>query len=410
VDGWLGQIFTHQLPTGFDDYFQREGETRPYGITGLDPDIRRRIAELRDSHRLVRLVGTLYSNVGDVEGRRIVVSLLRVGPETTSTPTSTPTTVPLTPTPTPAATSTLRPVTATPPPPTATATRRPATGGLDLPTPTWTPLPTATPTPIVITDWRGEYYDNIGLSGSPVTVRNDPVINFDWGDGSPVPEIPGERFSVRWTGTFFISAGDYRFEAYADDGVRVLLDGFLLIDEWHDWRDAIYSNDFLRLRPGYHTITVEYVDYGGRARVWLRYGLVDRFPEWAGEYFRGTALFFGDRVLLRTDSDVNFNWGLGSPDSTVPTDNFSARWTGTLTLPGGNFRFWVRADDGVRVWLDNMLIHDEWSDGFKEVSTPVSGLASGYHPVRVEYYDRQGLAQIRFWYDYLGTSPGLVPQ
>ena len=107
---------------------------------------------------------------------------------------------------------------------------------------------------------------------------------------------------------------------------------------------------------------------------------------------------------------MNFNWGLGSPDSTVPTDNFSARWTGTLTLPGGNFRFWVRADDGVRVWLDNMLIHDEWSDGFKEVSTPVSGLASGYHPVRVEYYDRQGLAQIRFWYDYLGTSPGLVPQ
>lgn len=408
VNGWLGQIFSYKSPAGFDDYFQREGEARPYGITGLDPGIRQRIVDLRDSRHLVRLNGTLYHNVGDVEGRRIVVSLLRVGPETTHTATPTATPAPATATPTPTATGTPRPATSTPPP--ATATRQPATGGLDLPTPTWTPLPTATPTPIVITDWRGEYFDNIGLSGSATAIRNDLAINFDWGDGSPVPEIAGERFSVRWTGTFFFSGGDYRFEAYADDGIRVLLDGFLLIDEWHDWRDTIYSNDFLRLRPGYHTITVEYVDYGGRARAWLRYGLVDRFPEWAGEYFSGTTLFPGDRVLLRTESDVNFNWGLGSPDPKVPSDNFSARWTGTLALPGGNFRFWVRADDGIRVWLDNMLIHNEWSDGFKEVSIPISGLASGYHPVRVEYYDREGLAQIRFWYDYLGPIPGPIPQ
>lgn len=410
VNGWLGQIFSYQLPTGFDDYFQRQGEARPYGITGLDPDIRQRIAELRDSRRVVRLVGTLYNNVGDVEGRRIVVSLLRVGAEATPSPTATSTPVPATATSTPAATSTPVPSTWTPSPATPTSTRQPATGGLDLPTPTWPPLPTATPTPIVITDWRGEYFDNIGLTGPPASVRNELAVNFDWGDGSPVPEITDDRFSARWTGTFFLTGGDYRFEAYADDGVRVLLDGFLLIDEWHNWRDTIYSSDFLRLSPGYHTITVEYVDYGGRGRIWLRYDPIDRFPQWAAEYFRGTTLLLGDRVLFRNDPDLDFNWGYGSPDPTVPADNFSARWTRTLTLPGGSFRFWVRADDGVRVWLDNMLIHNEWSDGFKEVSAPVSGLASGYHPVRVEYYDRQGLAQIRFWYDYLGPSPGPVPQ
>lgn len=408
IDGWLGQIFSYQLPSGFDDYFQRAGETRPYGITGLDLDIRQRIAELRDSRRVVRLKGTLYDNVGDVEGRRIVVSLLRVGPNPTPIPTATATPVPATATPTPTVTSTPKPTTSTPPP--ATPTGQPVTGGLDLPSPTWTPLPTAPPTPIVITDWRGEYFDNIGLTGSPTTIRNDLAINFDWGDGSPVPEITADRFSVRWTGAFFFAGGDYRFETYADDGVRVLLDGFVLVNEWHDWRDTIYTNDFLRLSPGYHTITVEYVDYGGRARIWLRYSPIDRFPHWAAEYFRSTTLLLGDHALSRNDPEVNFDWGFGSPDPNVPVDDFSARWTRTLTLPGGDFRFWVRADDGVRVWLDNMLIQSEWNDGFKEVSTPIYGLASGYHPVRIEYYDRQGQAQIRFWYDYLGASPGPVPQ
>ena len=47
--------------------------------------------------------------------------------------------------------------------------------------------------------WQGEYFANPDLAGGPVMVRSDPQISFDWGGGSPAPNIPPDYFSVRWT-------------------------------------------------------------------------------------------------------------------------------------------------------------------------------------------------------------------
>ena len=80
--------------------------------------------------------------------------------------------------------------------------------------------------------WRGEYYDNRKLKGTPVLVRNDGAIDFDWGAGSPDPAVPVDNFSVRWTRTLGFTAGTYRFLASCDDGVRVYVNGQLVIDAW----------------------------------------------------------------------------------------------------------------------------------------------------------------------------------
>src|SRR5689334_21421297 len=48
----------------------------------------------------------------------------------------------------------------------------------------------------------------------------------------------------------------------------------------------------------------------------------------AANYFADTEL--NNLVFTRTDPTVNFLWGMGSPDSSVPADNFSARWTGKI--------------------------------------------------------------------------------
>ena len=63
---------------------------------------------------------------------------------------------------------------------------------------------TQTPNP---NEWRGEYYNNPNLQGQPVMVRNDPSVNFDWGYGSPAPNIPVDYFSARWTRSFNFDAG-----------------------------------------------------------------------------------------------------------------------------------------------------------------------------------------------------------
>ncbi|WP_423803112.1 PA14 domain-containing protein [Paenibacillus pseudetheri] len=55
-------------------------------------------------------------------------------------------------------------------------------------------------------------------------------------------------------------------------------------------------------------------------------------------------------TLTRTDSNVDFNWGLGSPHSFIGGDSFSVQWTGTLRpkISGGRIEY-IRYSDGAVV-------------------------------------------------------------
>ena len=47
---------------------------------------------------------------------------------------------------------------------------------------------------------------------------------------------------------------------------------------------------------------------------------------WTGFYWNNQD-FTGNPTLTRTDPTINFNWGDGSPDPSIPSDHFSVRWT-----------------------------------------------------------------------------------
>jgi len=116
-----------------------------------------------------------------------------------------------------------------------------------------------------ITDWRGEYFDNPSLNGSPVLVRNDAAIQYEWGNGSPASGMKADHFSVRWTRTaFFSTEGTYTFSATADDGVRVWVDDALLIDRWMPQTRTEYAAAKY-LTSGNHEIRVEYYEATGAA-------------------------------------------------------------------------------------------------------------------------------------------------
>jgi len=105
-----------------------------------------------------------------------------------------------------------------------------------------------------------------------------------------------------------------------------------------------------------------------------------------GEYFANTTLS-GAPVLTRPDRRIDFDWHLGSPGTGVPEDGFSARWTTTRYFAAGRYRFTTLTDDGVRLYIDNRLIIDEWHDQSSTAHDYVGDLGEGNHTIRMEFYD-----------------------
>jgi outer membrane protein OmpA-like peptidoglycan-associated protein len=78
-----------------------------------------------------------------------------------------------------------------------------------------------------------------------------------------------------------------------------------------------------------------------------------------GDYYEGTD--FERFVLSRRDASLAFNWGQQPPAAGMPSENFSVRWTGWLLPPAsGRYIFHVTVDDGIRIWVNDKLILNEW--------------------------------------------------
>ena len=114
--------------------------------------------------------------------------------------------------------------------------------------------------------WKGEYFGNRDLQGNPALVRDEPQIDFDWGEGRPAPNLPADHFSVRWQRRVSFEAGTYRFFLQIDDGARVLLDNQLILDDWEDGGDRTINVD-VTLPAGERAIQVEFYESSGVARV-----------------------------------------------------------------------------------------------------------------------------------------------
>lgn len=90
------------------------------------------------------------------------------------------------------------------------------------------------------------------------------------------------------------------------------------------------------------------------------------------------------------------NWGGGSPHEGVPADRFGTVAETTWRLPAGRYRLDTVSDDGIRVWVDGKSVIDDWTwHPPKAVSAEVN-LAEGEHRVRVEHFEIDGSATVRF--------------
>jgi hypothetical protein len=253
--------------------------------------------------------------------------------------------------------------------------------------------------------WAAEYFANRNLTGSPVLTRSDDNIDFDWGGGSPGDGVPADNFSARWTKSLAVDeASSYKFTVTGDDGVRLYIDGEIVLDKWVQQGATTYT--VLRhLTQGTHQVVLEYFDAGAGAVAKLRSEQTSEPPPpsppaepYAAEYFAGRDLA-GTPVLTRTDNGIDFNWGGDGPGSGVTADNFSARWTRSVTLDEeGSYEFTVTGDDGVRLYLDGEKVLDKWIQQGATTYTVTRRLTQGAHQIVLEYFEANGdaVAKLRF--------------
>ncbi|MCB8977139.1 MAG: hypothetical protein H6657_06890 [Ardenticatenaceae bacterium] len=247
-------------------------------------------------------------------------------------------------------------------------------GGFAVAKLTWGPKPND------IVNWKGEYFNNRTLTGSPTLVRDDANINFNWGNGVPANGMSNDNFSVRWTRTINFPAGSYRFTTTSDDGVRLWVNGHLLIDKWFDQAASTYSG--VIYLSGNVAIQMEYYENGGLAVAQLGWSLDNGnpTPPPSGSVIidnTSSGFIAGGTASSWRSSTAGYNGGmLWTYNNDYARNGYNwARWYPSLTagryelfvyIPAKNAtattaRYWVSHRDGFTLKVVNQLAYsDQW--------------------------------------------------
>jgi beta-glucosidase len=119
----------------------------------------------------------------------------------------------------------------------------------------------------VVEGLKGDYFDNITLSGSPKVERVDKKIGFGWTLFSPHEDLPYDWYSVRWTGKVKApKTGVFNIGIEGNDGYRMYLDGKLLIDNWQKQSYNTILKEFSFVEGKEYDVKIEFYESAGNAK------------------------------------------------------------------------------------------------------------------------------------------------
>ncbi len=129
-----------------------------------------------------------------------------------------------------------------------------------------------------------------------------------------------------------------------------------------------------------------------------------------GEYYNNQD--FTGTLVTRTDDTIGFDWGEGAPIAGINPNTFSVRWTGFVQAQfTETYTFTTRSDDGVRLWVNNQQLVDNWTDhGATDNSGTISLVKGQRYAVRMEYYDASGGAVAMLSWSSPSTPKTIVPR
>ncbi|MCB2180964.1 MAG: PKD domain-containing protein [Desulfobulbaceae bacterium] len=124
----------------------------------------------------------------------------------------------------------------------------------------------------------------------------------------------------------------------------------------------------------------------------------DGDPGLLGEYYDNYN--FNDFFTSRVDSQVNFYW-VGAPISGMGVDSFSIRWSGEIDIKeNGYYQFATRTDDGVRLFIDNQLLINDWENQASTWNyTSFLYMSAGRHDIVMEYYEAGSGARAELYWN-----------
>ncbi|MEI7982798.1 MAG: glycoside hydrolase family 3 C-terminal domain-containing protein, partial [Bacteroidota bacterium] len=167
-----------------------------------------------------------------------------------------------------------------------------------------------------------QFFTNMKLEGPPAFTRVDSTVYFNWEDDSPVPGVAKDNYSVRWTGFITPPATrTYTFYTASDDGVRLYINGKIVIDNWTDHGTLVDSGKVDLFAGESYEIMVEYYENAGNAVMLLGW---DLNPE------TGEGTMIAEAVNAARNADVAVIFA-GTSDS-FESEGYDR--TGGLSLPG----------------------------------------------------------------------------
>lgn len=155
---------------------------------------------------------------------------------------------------------------------------------------------------------RGEYFDNADFTNLRL-VRIDPTINYDWGTGSPEPDIAPDTFSVRWTGQVQPLYGEeYTFYTVTNDGVRLTINNQVVIDNLVN-QATTESSGTIALEAGQkYDIVLEYFENTQEAEASLAWSSLSQNREiipqsqlYTVPYNPGTIIMGSEAFIVKED-------------------------------------------------------------------------------------------------------------
>ncbi|KAM3107674.1 PA14 domain-containing protein [Phormidesmis sp. 146-33] len=282
---------------------------------------------------------------------------------------------------------------------------------------------------------RGEYFDNLDFTNSRLT-RVDSTVNFNWGTGSPDTRIGPDTFSVRWTGQVLpTTTGAYTFFTTSDDGVRLFVNGQQVINRYVNQAPTEVAGTINLVAGQKYDIRLDYFENTGGAvsrLSWAGPGVSKQIipqsqlfsssaplppppPAGNGTGLRGEYydnIDFTNLKVTRTDATVNYNWGTGSPDSSIGADTFSVRWTGQIQpLYSETYTFFTNTDDGVRLFVNGQQVINRFVNQSPTVNSGTIALLAGQkYDIRLEYFENTGGAVAQLSWLSQSQTAQIIPQ
>lgn len=130
---------------------------------------------------------------------------------------------------------------------------------------------------------------------------------------------------------------------------------------------------------------------------------------WDGQYYANRDLS-GASLYSTEDSEINYNWGSGSPDSTIPSNDFSARFTRNIVVPEtAMYTFTISADNATRFYVNDVLVDDHWLDEPPSVRQVTVELTAGCaNQLKLEYFEATGVASVQLDWELYAPDPCLA--